>query len=209
MRGATEATAWNWKPIEVRVTKMSASATHRLLMAGHDSGRAGPRPRAPCYPKPCPPSPPARRDSAARPWRLSDDHTAALRHAGRSGRVDHPQPLRLAHALGVRGRPRLVAEPLREGQGAAVERQHADRLVARPRSREPPGAARRADLDLRLRHLEPAHPQGAGRPAPPPAGPAALAVHARRAGRAAVRLEDRPAGPQRRRQVLRGYPGDG
>ena len=35
MSGATEATAWNWKPIDVRVTKTIASATQRLPMSRH------------------------------------------------------------------------------------------------------------------------------------------------------------------------------
>ena len=30
--GATAATAWNWKPIDVRVTNTIASATHAFVM---------------------------------------------------------------------------------------------------------------------------------------------------------------------------------
>src|SRR5262249_40419880 len=85
----------------------------------------------------------------------------------------------------------------------------AHRLGARPRSRKPEGAAGGGGQHLRLGRLESDAPPGASHDAPPPAGVAALAVPPRRAGRARLHREDRPAGAERRREVLCRHPGDG
>src|SRR5262245_10523194 len=49
MSGATDATDWNWKPIDVRVRKTSARTIQRLAIFGHDSGPPGAGPRPPWY----------------------------------------------------------------------------------------------------------------------------------------------------------------
>ena len=120
--------------------------------------------------------------------------------------------------LGLReGRQAPARQALREGQEGAVERPDRPGLVDRGR----PGEGR--------------HGQRRGQPGPDAVGPgrprrhragevgrqgvaavrhrepelAALAVHARRAGRAAVHGQDRRDGAVDRRQVLRRHPGDG
>src|SRR3989442_5973948 len=87
--------------------------------------------------------------------------------------------------------------------------QRPHRLVSGPRSGESAGAARRVDLDLRLAHVGKAHASGEGDPPAPPPGLAALAVPARRAGGARLHRQDRTAGAERPRQVLRRHAGDG
>ena len=65
------------------------------------------------------------------------------------------------------------------------------------------------DHHLRLRGVESPDAAGEGRRTPPRAGLAAVAVPARRAGRAGLHGEDRAAGAERRREVLRRDAGDG
>ncbi len=111
--------------------------------------------------------------------------------------------------VGIRGRQRRPPAALRQGQEAAVGRRGAARLVPRGGSRQPDGPRRQDHRDLRHRPLEPADRQGA-RPRPAqPAGPYALAVHARRAGRPHRDVEDRPDRAEHRGEVLRRDPGHG
>ena len=117
--------------------------------------------------------------------------------------------LRHELSLGVRGRPRLASEALREGQAEAVGRQHPHRLVAGPRPGEPrsscptsrsrSSAPTSSSVSRRRRRRE--------RPPPLPVV-AAVAVPARRAGRADLHRQDRAAGAEHGRQVLRRDAGD-
>ena len=150
-----------------------------------------------------------------------------FRRRGRHGDGDedvHGEPLRLRHRpaglagragirgqlpLGIRRRARLPAEAVPQGQAPAVGLGHPHRLVAGPRPREPRRHARRDDRDLRLAGVEPARREGAHPDPAPRAGLAALAVPARRAGRARLHGQDRAAGAEHRRQVLRRHAGHG
>src|SRR5262249_36497930 len=89
------------------------------------------------------------------------DHEPLPEAPGRQ-RVERAAELRHDVPVGVRGRRREAAQPLREGQAATVGRRGADRLVAEPRPGEPRGSPGRADPDLRLRRVEPADPRRAG-----------------------------------------------
>ena len=73
----------------------------------------------------------------------------------------------------------------------------------------PMHARRRIDLDLRDRYWNRMTDKEQRLAAPPPAGLADLAVHARRAGRADRHRQDRPDRARHRRQVLCRDPGDG
>ena len=115
----------------------------------------------------------------------------SLHAAGRADQVEVRRQDRDLLYLGIRRFARGVAAALRQGQEAAMGRRRTDRLVARSRPREPDDARRPRHPDLWHRHLEPDDRAGAPRGAPPPAGLADLAVHARRAGRADRHLEDR------------------
>src|SRR5437868_613416 len=108
------------------------------------------------------------RDVDSRPLCGTDHGHGVGREAG--VHVDVP--------LGVRGRARLAARSLREGESAAMERRGTYRLVAAARSRKPRAAPRREHADLRLRALSPHDRAGARDRAHALPGVATVAVHA-------------------------------
>ena len=142
-------------------------------------------------------------------WRVPHGHEVPLHDPGRRDGLVGGQLGRDPLHLGVRGRPRQAARPLRQGQEAAVGRGRAHRLVGRPRPRQPHGAGRPDGADLRVGHLEPPHRAGEGAGPPSPAGRVDLPVHARGAGGADRHLQDRPDRAGHRVEVLRGHPGHG
>ena len=110
--------------------------------------------------------------------------------------------------LRLHRRPRAAAPPVRQGHASSVDRQRPPRLVTRGRPREPGRLARRDHPDLRHRVVG---QDDRGRARQPPSarrGVAVQPVHARRAGRADVRGEDRADRARHRLEVLRGHPGD-
>src|SRR5437773_11906925 len=86
---------------------------------------------------------------------------------------------------------RSAAEPVREGQGQAVEHLEAPGLVNRRRPRIARQRSRLLHPHLRFGHLGADDRAGAVPAAPPHDGVAQLAIPARRAGRAGVHCPDR------------------
>ena len=105
--------------------------------------------------------------------------------------------------LRLHERARPAAAPLRQGHAPAVGRVRPDRLERRRRLREPARRSRREHHARRHAVLGEDERPRAGRGPPQPGRVAVLAVPARRAGRADVRVEDREHGPDDRREVLR------
>src|SRR5262249_2077629 len=106
------------------------------------------------------------RQSGARRSRTNVEHLS-LPDPRRAARVEVRGEERDQLHLGVRGWAREAAQPLREGQEAAVGRGHPDRLVAGPRSREPDDDGRSRGAHLGLADLGQAHREGAGARPPP------------------------------------------
>ena len=118
--------------------------------------------------------------------------------------------------VGLRAQPARARQALREGEDVAVERGDRPRLVDRRRPREDrPGARRRRHDALpgarRGRGLagEALRRQGVAPGLGRDPELAAVAVHARRAGRAALHRAHRRDRAVDRREVLRGDAGDG
>src|SRR6202045_2084981 len=104
--------------------------------------------------------------------------------AGPTDRVEVRRQYRDLLHLGIRRAARGLAAALCQRQEAAMGCRRTDRLVARPRSREPDDARRPGRPHLRHGHLEPDEREGAAPGSPSPASLADIPIHAWRAGRA-------------------------